>query len=47
MQPLNERSFDIQELKEYFFCDRQLVEEFDVEQMRNRLEELLNCDIAL
>jgi len=41
MRGAEERPFDVQELKEYFFGDRQPVEEFDIDEVRARLEHLL------
>lgn len=38
----DERPFDVQELKQYFFEDRQPVEEFDLEESRAGLERLLS-----
>jgi hypothetical protein len=45
MQVSGNRSFSVEELKQYFFSDRQPVEEFDVVEKRNQLEALLNLDL--
>ncbi|MBW4696354.1 MAG: hypothetical protein KME03_00395 [Aphanocapsa lilacina HA4352-LM1] len=46
MKPLESPSFDVQELKQYFFGDIQPMEEFDLDAMRQRFEELLSLDTA-
>lgn len=37
-----DRPFDVQELKQYFFEDRQPVDEFDLEESRASLERLMS-----
>ncbi|AGY58614.1 hypothetical protein [Gloeobacter kilaueensis] len=46
MKSVEERSFDIEELKQYFFADRQPVEEFDLEAMRRHFDALLQRGAA-
>lgn len=41
------QSFDVQELKEYFFGDRLPVEEFDIDTARHQLEELFCRDVPV
>jgi hypothetical protein len=46
MQASGNQAFSVEELKQYFFSDRQLVEEFDATVKRNQLEALLLLDLA-
>ncbi len=46
MQGSLNHSFSVEELKQYFFSDRQPVEEFDVTEKRNQLEALLLLDLT-
>jgi hypothetical protein len=46
MQALENHSFSVEELKQYFFSDRQPVEEFDFTEKRNQLEALLLLNLA-
>jgi hypothetical protein len=46
MQAPGNRPFSVEELKQYFFSDRQPVEEFEVAEKRHQLEALLLIDLA-
>jgi hypothetical protein len=46
MQASGNQPFSVEELKQYFFSDRQPVEEFDTAAKRNQLEALLLLDLA-
>lgn len=46
MHAAEDCSFSIEELKQYFFSDRQPIEEFDIAVKRTQLEALLGLDPA-
>lgn len=46
MQISGDRSFSVEELKQYFFSDRQPVEDFDVVVKCAQLEALLLLDVT-